>query len=723
MIMQGLRRSDSSIGYLLGVGFLSILGQVVLLRELSVASYGIELVYTLALGIWMLSTACGTLLRRSRSSAPSIFLINLFFLLFAIILPLDIAFIRSIRLRLTDLPGAYLPLPTQIAAIGASILPVGLLLGLLFRWSARVAIDSGRSLATAYAIESIGGLAGGLSATLLLRFGFQNFLIALLCALVAAGCSFLDFDGHSLEKMRALALALVAGLMFLVWKAPTLDRQMTAWTHPTLVDAQDSPYSRITVTFLDGQVSVFENDALLFDTESTRPEEFVHLAALQHSNPRRVLILGGGIEGTVYQVLMHSPQVVDYVELNQTLLDLVPPNQTPQIQKSLQASNVRIIVADPRQFLEAALSYDLILIGMPEPSSGQANRFYTSEFFRQCRAKLNPNGVIAFSLQSSENIWSPQLTRRMTGIYRAARSAFSEVLFIPGSTNVVVCSMGALTRDPALLASRFVERQLKTKIVSPPYLRYLFTNDRFQEIAKTLESSRAPMNTDIRPVCYQYTAMIWLSKLLPSARYWDPSIPEVRFDRKVLWLLAISIPALLLTWARWPIRRALLMGVVAFSGMTLETVLILYFQTKCGVLFQDLGLLLTGFMAGLALGCYVIERLSLNPPKTLGILLLGSLVILSGVMGRQIAAGAIASLSQCFAFLVMTGILVAAIFAYAGFHDASDQRAAVTPLYAADLIGGCLGSILASLFFAPLVGMAMTSYLMIPLLLLSVLLL
>jgi len=43
----------------LSIGLISILGQVVLLRELSVSFYGVELVYLLALGIWFFWTAIG----------------------------------------------------------------------------------------------------------------------------------------------------------------------------------------------------------------------------------------------------------------------------------------------------------------------------------------------------------------------------------------------------------------------------------------------------------------------------------------------------------------------------------------------------------------------------------------------------------------------------------------------------------------------------------------
>jgi len=46
------------------VGFLSLLAQVVLLRELNVAFYGIELAYLVALAAWLAGTAAGAALPR-----------------------------------------------------------------------------------------------------------------------------------------------------------------------------------------------------------------------------------------------------------------------------------------------------------------------------------------------------------------------------------------------------------------------------------------------------------------------------------------------------------------------------------------------------------------------------------------------------------------------------------------------------------------------------------
>ena len=161
--------------YLLVIGFISILGQVALLRELSVAFYGVELIYSLALGIWLLWTAAGTLIGRW-AEKPSCAAIQILFVLFALLLPADIAFIRSIRVIFSGITGAYLPFQTQVLAMAASLLPISLVLGLMFQWTARAYLEEGKSLAQAYAIESLGGLAGGICSTLFLMSHMRNFL-------------------------------------------------------------------------------------------------------------------------------------------------------------------------------------------------------------------------------------------------------------------------------------------------------------------------------------------------------------------------------------------------------------------------------------------------------------------------------------------------------------------------------------------------------------------
>ncbi len=700
------------------IGLISILGQVVLLREMAVAFYGIELIYSLALGIWLLWTALGATISR-RKLEPSALGVGLLFLAFAVLLPLDIAFIRSIRLVFAGVPGAYLPFHSQMIALSISLLPVGLLLGWLFQWAAKRYMSGGRSLATAYAIESLGGLAGGILATLFLRYGTQNFATGLMCALASLVAVFLLERSERRAWLTVLA-SISAVTLLLSWRqAPILDRWMSAWTHPNLLETSDSPYGRITLAGSGGQVALFENDALSFTTEGTEAEELANLAAVQHPRPDRVLILGGGIEGTVAEVLKHSPQIVDYVELNPVVLRSARLHLPQEFRQPLDAHNVHLTFADPRRFLTTRKSYDLIIAGLPEPASGQNNRFYTVEFFEQCSNRLAAGGILAFRLKSSENLWTPQLTRRTVSIYKAVKSVFPDVVVLPGSANIFIASRDPLTTDYSILADRLRERRVQAKLVSPAYIRYLYTNDRFAEIAKILASGDAPANTDARPICYQYTLMIWLSKFFPSLAIPDlASLLHPTRTQSVGWaVLVLGFLALVyLLGRRLSISRVLLVGFAGFIGMVLETLLLLHYQVKRGILYQDVGILLRSFMAGLALGAVAIQRwFSSHSGRWRAAALPAGFAALAATTGLYVNFEPGAGLSVTSGLLALAGFLVAGMFAQASLLNVADQREAVTPLYAADLAGGCLGSLAASLLLVPVTGLFAAALAMVPL--------
>jgi hypothetical protein len=81
-----------------------------------------------------------------------------------------------------------------------------------------------------------------------------------------------------------------------------------------------------------------------------------------------------------------------------------------------------------------------------------------------------------------------------------------------------------------------------------------------------------------------------------------------------------------------------------------------------------------------------------------------------------------AGLAQTSWLLAVAGFLVAGIFAYASLHEIEDQKKIISPLYSADLIGGCFGSLLGSLILIPLAGMDVTSWGMLLLAAFSILL-
>ena len=713
---------------LLTVGLLSILGQVVLLRELTVASYGIELIYLLAFGVWLLAGAAGALAGRwpRKLSAPAA---RTLLTIFALVLPASIAFVRAARLIFAAVPGAYLPLPQQLLMTVGALAPVSILLGVLFQWAARLYIGTTRTLAVAYGVESVGGLIGGLSATLFFKWGVQNVRVAIACAFVAVLAAFGQPAYRGSRIARVLLAAAVVAAIALLSDAGGLDRRMTAWSHAGLIDSLDSPYGRVTVVGAEGQLSAFENDALWFDTEGTAAETFTHLVLLQHPNPGRVLLLGGGVEGVAAHALEHAPRVVDYVELNEQMYQTIGKYLPERTRRSLAAPNLHIFFTDPRRFLQQSGRYDVVLIAMSEPTSGAANRFYTREFFTGCARVLNAGGIVGFRLRSSENFWTPLLTLRMVSVYRAVRSAFPHVAVLPGTTNVFLASSSPLPPE-TVLEDRLNARHVHATLVSGPYLRYLYTNDRRAEIMRTLETGQAPENTDVQPICYEYATLVWLSKFFPRLAAMELPTEGAAWRVRTEWIIWISVLALFgLGRARIQWRDTLLVGVSGFLGMVLEAILILHFQMKNGVIFQDIGILLTGFMAGLAAGALGFTALTMTGgrsrsiPRWSGVALLGGLVVLGLLVGAATNLGALGGLLPVTVLLGATGALVAALFAYVSLHRSADQSSLVSPLYAADLVGGCAGSLLGSLVLIPLAGLALSARYMSILALLSLALL
>jgi len=699
------------------VGLVSIAAQVVLLRELNVAAFGVELVYILALGVWLAATALGALLCRSpRIPRAGLLAVPLF--LFAALVPLAAAAARASRMLLGGVPGAYLPFGEQIATILATLLPAGFVSGWLFRRAAGLFVTGGRTVAAAYAIESAGGIAGGLLSTLGIHWGVQNFALAMACSLIAAASPLLLTRGARRSRLRHAAAGLCGLFLLGLALSPLIDRATTRWDHPSLIESRDTPYGRVSITQREAQVSVFLNNALAFETEGTEAEHFVHLAALQHPRPGSILILGGGIGGAVEEALKHGPAAVDSVEIDARLVETVRAHLPPQRGAALESPGVRIITDDPRRFLQAGGRYDLILIGMPEPSSGAANRFYTAEFFRLCRDRLEAGGIAALRVPSSENRWTPQMTERALSIHAALRSAFEHVLVLPGDTDVVTASAAPLPDDPRILIERYRERGLRSRLISEPFLRYLLTNDRFSEVRETLRTQRSPVNTDTRPICYQLTALLWLSKFFPSVTGLSFGQIEHLVNASRTWIGAAAglIVLLLIASRRLPaLRGALLVGIAGFAGMVLETVLILQYQTRHGVLFRDLGVLITAFMAGLSAGAFSLAAAARGRSRyraigrPWGIVLTAGFVVLGTLVFFQTRSARFTGLGETAGLLAAAGFLVAGLFAFASLRWPSGQEKAVSPLYAADLLGGCAGSVAASLLIVPLAGMDLTA--------------
>jgi hypothetical protein len=158
------------------------------------------------------------------------------------------------------------------------------------------------------------------------------------------------------------------------------------------------------------------------------------------------------------------------------------------------------------------------------------------------------------------------------------------------------------------------------------------------------------------------------------------------------------------------VRRFTLVFIAGFIGMILEIILILLYQNKNGVLFRDIGLLLMVFMFGLFLGSLFVDRLfvimknRIRSEVWLGRLLFIGFSLLIFIVYLSVNYDLMSSLSIISLALFVNGTFVSGIFAFASLYQVTNQQVVVKRLYTADLIGGCLGSLLASLILIPIYG-------------------
>jgi spermidine synthase len=699
-------------GFLFLAGLISFIGQIVLLRELNVVFHGVELIYPVAIGGWMFFATVGTLLHKGR---PSLNRTAAFFTLFALLLLSSIVFIRGSAL-FSDKIAGFSSFPfEQIILFIVPLLPAGLLSGMLFVETSSLYIYRDRRLTGAYGIEALGGAAGGLLAALWFHYGLTNLFVSLLCALVSLITAIFSFQKKTGRPGRFIAAAFAIFMLLLLYKASVLDTRMAGWKHPGLFFGDDFRYGRIAATYRDGNVFVFENNHPVFTSQDTEGARFAHLAALQHPEPRRMLIIGGGWDGSVHELLLHKP----------VRIDVILPEGDPYIRfrlpsmvrQSLANPAVHLSQSDPRKFLKLrGFAWDLVILDMSAHPSCLTNRFYTREFFSSLTARLYPGGIIIVRLPGANDLQTTPEIIRAASISKALALNLPEQIILPGKTTLIAASSAPLPSSPKVLIDHLREREIESSYTSSSSIQELFVNPDSARIENQMKDLATPANSDSMPVCYTCSFLSWARYVAPEtiiARFSNPA--ELK-KRLIPAGLAVCISLILLFAASrlqlsW--RGTALAMVGGFLGVISECELMLYYQATEGILYQQLPLFVMVFMAGLAFGAPLFRDLTVRTTMEknykglwgaallIGFMLLNTTVIVT-VKGGTESLLLIVLLNSAAGFL--TGGLFGSADSY-GTRKHQDR----TSLYTADLIGGILGALCAGLFFIPIFGLTQTA--------------
>ena len=722
------------------VGFSAVIGQIVLTRELIVVFNGNEMSLGIVLAAWLFWTAVGSsvssVVARSRRHARRA--VATLECLLAISLPPTLWALCASRAMLQPVPGELVgPVPMILVSLACLSL-FCMVSGALFVAAAcmveeECTIPSRRAAGLAYLLEAAGSGVGGILASLVLLRWLDSFqIVAIVTLLNLCMAAVLSFRMSRRQVAAWAAAAALTAIPLLILVAPRLEwaAQMRLWKGFHLVASRDSIYGNLAVTQTGEIRSIYDNGVILANApDEAAAEEAVQYALLEHPAPRRILMIGGGLNGGVAQALEHpTVERIDYVELDPALIAMARRFFSAATAPLASDPRVHTHYADGRYYLRTARDkFDVIILNVPDPQTAQMNRFYTEEFFRSARDHLAPGGLLALELRSSEETISPTLAEFLRCIQRTLASVFPYVATIPGETIHFFAAeqSNVLTRDPRVMVARLRARNLPTLYVREYFIPFRMMPDRMEQVDEQLRPlASTPVNRDFAPIAYYFDIALWSTQFNSRFARWFQTAAQVDFKALLaavflILLLGAAVPVL----ARARLKRARTAAVycVAATGLTsiaLEIVLLLAFQSIYGYVYRQLAILIGLFMAGMALGCWLgIRRAARKDPPSCGtlagcqfLLLLSApalIAVLSFLAGISAAAGVWLA-AQCVfpALAALSGMLGGYQFPIAAeiyLHEAGG-RTKLGLLYAIDLLGGCVGALLLAAYLIPVFG-------------------
>ncbi|MDD5111016.1 MAG: hypothetical protein PHG85_00555 [Candidatus Altiarchaeota archaeon] len=689
-------------------GFSAVVMQLAVLREFFAVFYGNELVFGIILGNWLLLTGLGGFLGRFAGRLGNkLYWFILLQAVLGLIAPAVILFAGLSR-SIFSLPGEMASLPLVAVSSFFVLLPFCMVSGFQIVLAVSLQSKSDDNIASGlggvYAIEGFGSLAGGVLYTYFLIPALNSLEAAMLVLVLnMALCILMSLSllPASVRKISAgaIALLLIASLLAInnTGLAGLSDRMQ--YPGQEIILREDSPYGRLFITRTGSQLNFYENGLPLFTTDDIgQSEEAVHYAMVQHSSPRKVLVISGGVSGVLNEILKYpSVEEIDYVELDPLLIDA---GRLFVNGSGIESPKVRVHYGDGRRFVQDASTsgsgYDVILLNLPDPSTAQLSRFYTVEFFRQARKLLGERGVISLSISGSENYMNTASLSLNACVYRTLLESFRNAIILPGGRNYYLASDGSLTYD---IAGRLSGLGIQTSYVNGYYLPGILTGERIRYATDSVTSLKAEVSHDFKPASYSYYIAYWSSQYGINLDY--------------LGLLLLIMLLLFFLWLK-PVPGAVFSA--GFAGTSLQLSIILAFQALYGYAYRQIGAIVAAFMLGLMAGSlYSTMAIRSRKQGDLRILVAG-ISIYSFIIAACLMLASYADSAGLPAFLLpavfllasmISGMLTGALFPIAGKISLAKNPAAESAmgaLYAADMAGAFFGSLLTGVFLAPVYG-------------------
>jgi len=455
----------------------------------------------------------------------------------------------------------------------------------------------------AYLWETIGLAVGGVAFNFLL-IKFVEFKVLFLLSAVNL------FLAAKMGQNRALKWGgvVASGLAFLTALSPLssiLNTQTLRLTYPELVESVNSKYGKIIVTRSGQQYNFFESGSFTGANQNIEASEYlIHFLLSFHQNPKRILLIGGGFNGVVSELLKYKTlEKIDYLELDPLFLKTVTKYLSPKLKSDLKKPEVNILYLDGRAFLKTVSErYDFIILNLPNPSTALLNRFYTQECLGEATKLLEDDGILVTTLDLPIDYLSREAEGLASSLYWTLKKVFPFVEVFPEEKALFLSSKKTILTNDRLLKERFRKRNITTNFFTSEHISYRTKSDHIPRFKAIFQQNQdIKINFDFFPTAYFYQIAFWqtqfsflLAKILKDLT-------------QVNWYLAAAF-----AWVSFffLLRRAkttfsltpILVGMAGLTLMVFETLTIFAFQATLGFLFAKVSLIFTAFLFSMGIG-------------------------------------------------------------------------------------------------------------------------
>jgi spermidine synthase len=667
------------------LGSTSIIAQVILMREFLTVFSGNELVIGIVLANWMVLTGLGAYLGKFPLQLKNANQVIESGVLILSVLPFITAFLINFLKNIVFPIGSLISVFQIFYSSMLLLIPFCLVSGFLFTFISKCYSEIGKRNETGstYFFESLGSIVGGLVCGLLFIFIFSSIESLLVLAIINGLILFLISLKDSRLRTGWIPLIVVFFAFLLLFFQPEKRIRSLVYPNQEIIVSKDSPHGNLVITKREKMWSVYNNNLLLFDSENfMQNEEAVHFTMLQHPDPEKILLISGGLSGQIAELKKYNPKWIDYVEDNRWLLALMKDTLAKMTDESLH-----VYASDPMRFIrKTAQTYDVAILNLPGPSTMQANRFYTLEFFQLLKKKLSPGAVISFGIASPPNYLNQEAVDLNSTLLVTLKKVFQNVIILPGEQNCFLASDAPLTSN---IAEAVQTRGIKNRYVNSYYIDDAQLKMRGETILSALNPA-AEINKNLNPVSYNQQLAYWLSQFKSS-----------------YWLFAVIAGAMFLFVFFSANTNSKAIFLTGFSASGLEILLLFGLQVFFGNIYLLTSFVFTGFMLGLAVGSFFGKSFRRKNYQPMIQLLIG---IFAAATGASLFSQVMADLPEVlvyFLFLtatVLIGALTGFQFSQISLSQTGNYAEISGKTYSYDLIGSAFGVLLVSIFLVPRIG-------------------